>query len=112
MGGRSSRFGAAGPAQRRPRAAHFALELRGDFPDAPMAIAAQRAPDDNLDEVIDRGAQTIVRESLESVLAGAAQHPGQGAIRVDDLTVHLLPERFQVVQSPFGYFLTGESRAS
>jgi serine/threonine protein kinase len=105
------RGGGTGP-EAVARAAHYALELRTDFPDAPMAIAAQRAPEADLEDVIDRGAQTIVRESLESVLAGAAQHPGLGAIRVDDLTVRLLPDRFSVVQSPFGYFLTGERRAS
>jgi eukaryotic-like serine/threonine-protein kinase len=90
------------------RAARLALKLRGEFPNAPMVIAAQRAPGDALDEVIDRGAETIVRESLESVLADAAKHPGSGAIRLDDVTIRLLPEQFHVVRSPSGYFLTGE----
>jgi serine/threonine protein kinase len=90
------------------QAARCALKIRQQIPDAPIAIAAQKTPDSSVDELIDRGAETAVRESLESIFASASRHPGSGAIRLDEVTVQLLPEQFEVVRSATGFYLMRE----
>lgn len=90
------------------QAARCALKIRERVPDAPIAIAAQKSAETPLDEMIDRGAQTAARESLESLFAAASRHPGSGAIRLDEVTVQLLPEQFEVVRSATGAYLMRE----
>jgi serine/threonine protein kinase len=89
-------------------AARLALKLRADFPADPMAIAALKDPSAPVAEMIDRGADTATREAMESIFGDVANHPGRGAIRIDETTVHLLPEQFEVVRSPGGYYLLRE----
>ena len=90
------------------KSARLALELRKRLPEAPIAIAAERSRDGDINEVIDRGAQSIVREAFDRALAGAVKHPGAGAIRVDDRAVKVLEDEFRIERSALGYFLTGK----
>jgi hypothetical protein len=89
-------------------AARFALKLREEFPADPMAIAALKSADSPVDEMIERGADTATREVMESIFGDAAHHPGLAAIRIDETTVQLLPEQFEVIRSPGGYYLLRE----
>ena len=100
------------PSEQAAWAARCALALRALLPEHPMALALEDRTASGalgLGAAIERGVQTLMVETFDKIFAdGQDGSDGQGAIRLDDRTVELLTDRFDVVRGAQGSYLRGE----